>query len=76
MSAAILPQKKLIILVLSGIGAALFWKIGAMTNARQNAGLNPGELPSTPAGYGEKKDVSEQKCCDKPPSKSALMLAR
>jgi hypothetical protein len=82
MSAAILPRKKLLLLFLSGIGAALFWKIGAMTNAtdatnaRQNGRLNPVELPGAADGYGQKKDTSDQKCCDKPPSKSALMLAR
>ncbi len=85
MSTAVLPRKKLLLLFLSGIGAALFWKIGAMTNttdatdatnARQNERPNPFELPGAADGYGQKKDTSDQKCCDKPPSKSALMLAR
>ena len=76
MSAAIFPKKKLLLLVLSGIGAALFWKIGAMTSAKQKSGLNPGELPAASDEYLQKKEASDQKCCDKPPSKSALMLAR
>ena len=76
MSAEISKNNKLLLLVLSGIGAALFWKVGAMTNAKQNGELDSGKLQIASDGYGQNKDASGQKCCDKPPSKSALMLAR
>jgi hypothetical protein len=72
-----IPQKnKLLLLALSGIGAALFWKIGAMTNATQKVGFTPGGSAGAPGEYAQKQNGAEQKCCDKPPSKSALMLAR
>lgn len=76
MSTKTSKKNKLLILVSSGIGAALFWKVGAMTSAKQNGELNSGKLQIASDGYGQNKDASDQKCCDKPPSKSALMLAR
>ena len=76
MGTTIFKKNKLLLLVLSGIGAGLFWKVGAMTNTKQKCELNPGESQIASDGYGQNKDASGQKCCDTPPSKSALMLAR
>lgn len=76
MGAEISKKNKLLFLVLSGIGAALFWKVGAMTKAKQNGELDSGKQQIASDGYGQNKDASGQKCCDTPPSKSALMLAR
>lgn len=71
------PARKFVLLLALGAATLAAWKLGALEKASASAKQNslsanspvsPGE--STPGYIPERKD---SKCCDKPPSKAALL---
>ena len=71
-------QNKTLLLLLCGFGAAVCFAVGAASK--------PGQ-PSAPAksdqdaalssgGYGQNDGAANSKCCDKPPSKNALLQSK
>jgi hypothetical protein len=66
-------NRKFLLLLLLGAAALGAWKAGSPSRATTPSAPAPQTADNggeSGAGYGDRKDA---KCCDKPPSKSALL---
>jgi hypothetical protein len=71
-------QNKTLLLLLCGFGVAVCFAVGAFSKPGQpgaTAKSNQDAAPSS-VGYGQSDGGAGSKCCDKPPSKNALLQAK
>ena len=71
-------QNKTFLLLLCGFGAAVCFAVGAASKPRQRgvSARNDHDTAASSGGYGQNDSAANSKCCDKPPSKSALLQAK
>jgi hypothetical protein len=71
-------QNKTFLLLLCGFGAAVCFAVGAASMPRQPSAdaKSDHDSASSSGGYGQNDAAANSKCCDKPPSKNALLQAK
>jgi hypothetical protein len=71
-------QNKTVLLLLCGFGAAVCFAVGAASKPGQQSApvKSDQDAADGSGGYGRNDGAANSKCCDKPPSKSALLQAK
>lgn len=71
-------QNKTFLLLLCGFGAAVCFAVGAASKPREPgvSAKSDHDSASGSGGYGQNDAAANSKCCDKPPSKNALLQAK
>jgi hypothetical protein len=73
-----LLQNKTLLLLLCGFGAAVCFAVGAASKSGQLSAPPKTDQDAAyrSGGYGPNDGAASSKCCEKPPSKTALLQAR